>query len=175
MSEAPLGGIPAKAVFAAVGGALVLRQASAADAADVTAILRDTFETTWRPHMTAAAVERHRLIDPVGRYVEEEVAAFTVADMDGRLVGMVHWRNGFIEALHVRSDCQGLGVGRRLMEQAEREICRAAFDTVRLETDAFNERSRSFYAALGYAEIDRYPDTEWDSGFTTVLLEKRLR
>ena len=44
----------------------------------------------------------------------------------------------------------------------------------RLETDDFNVRSRAFYARNGYQEIDTYPDEEWDSGFTTVLLSKRL-
>ena len=35
-------------------------------------------------------------------------------------------------------------------------------------------RSRAFYAALGYREIDTYPDQEWESGLTTLLLEKPL-
>ena len=30
------------------------------------------------------------------------------------------------------------------------------------------------YRKHGYAEIDTYPDEEWDSGFTTVLLVKAL-
>jgi GNAT superfamily N-acetyltransferase len=154
---------------------LLVRRATPTDADAARAILCDTFETTWRPHMTAAAVERHRMTDPAARFIEERIAAFDVAEIDGRVVGLVHWHDDFIEALHVRSDCQGMGVGRRLMERVELEISRAGFDNIRLETDTFNESSRSFYATLGYIESGRYPDTEWDSGFTTVLLEKRLR
>ena len=42
------------------------------------------------------------------------------------------------------------------------------------ETDTFNVRSQAFYAARGYQEARRYPDTEWDSGLTTILLVKSL-
>ncbi|MCV6806750.1 GNAT family N-acetyltransferase, partial [Achromobacter ruhlandii] len=41
-------------------------------------------------------------------------------------------------------------------------------------TDTFNTQSRAFYGKHGYAEVDTYPDEEWDSGFTTVLLVKPL-
>ena len=44
-----------------------------------------------------------------------------------------------------------------------------------LETDTFNLRSQAFYAKRGYQELDRYPDGEWNSGLTTLLLAKRLR
>ena len=57
---------------------------------------------------------------------------------------------------------------------AEEAIRAAGFPQVRLETDTFNERAQSVYKAVGYVEKDRYPDDEWDSGFTTVLFEKRL-
>ena len=50
----------------------------------------------------------------------------------------------------------------------------AGHGEARLETDSVNARSLAFYAGHGYREIDRYPDTEWHSGLTTVLLAKRL-
>ena len=57
---------------------------------------------------------------------------------------------------------------------AEVEIARAGFSSVRLETDTFNTISRAFYAAHGFCETDQYPDLEWNSDLTTVLLEKSL-
>jgi ribosomal protein S18 acetylase RimI-like enzyme len=60
------------------------------------------------------------------------------------------------------------------MDHAEAEIARAGFASVRLETDTFNTRSQAFYAARGYREAGRYPDTEWNSGLTTLLLVKPL-
>ena len=58
--------------------------------------------------------------------------------------------------------------------RAERDIAEAGFPAARLETDTFNQRSRAFYAGRGYQEADRYPDEEWNSGFTTLLLVKPL-
>lgn len=60
------------------------------------------------------------------------------------------------------------------MDKAESEIGSAGFISVRLETDTFNIGSQAFYAARGYQEIDRYPDEEWGSGLTTLLLQKYL-
>jgi hypothetical protein len=60
------------------------------------------------------------------------------------------------------------------MDVAEGEIARAGFAAARLETDTFNRASQAFYAARGYKEVDRYPDAEWNSGLTTILLMKAL-
>ncbi len=60
------------------------------------------------------------------------------------------------------------------MDFAEKEIARSGFPKARLETDTFNTRSCAFYAARGYREMERYPDEEWQSGLTTLLLVKRL-
>ena len=38
----------------------------------------------------------------------------------------------------------------------------------------FNTRSQAFYAARGYHEAGPYPDEEWNSRLTTVLLVKAL-
>ena len=69
---------------------------------------------------------------------------------------------------------QRRGVGAALLALAEAAMRQAGVREARLETDDFNVRSRAFYARNGYQEIDTYPDEEWDSGFTTVLLSKRL-
>ena len=61
------------------------------------------------------------------------------------------------------------------MDKAEATIAEAGFAKARLETDTFNTRSRAFYDRRGYREADRYPDEEWNSGLTTLLLVKALR
>ena len=61
------------------------------------------------------------------------------------------------------------GAGARLMDRAESDIAAAGFAAAMLETDTFNQRSQSFYAARGYQEGRRYPDTEWNSDLTTIL------
>ena len=91
-----------------------------------------------------------------------------------QVLGMVHWEGDFVHALHVIGAAQGQGVGRALLAHAEQAMEAAGQAVARLETDTFNTRSRAFYAALGYREIDSYPDQEWESGLTTLLLEKPL-
>lgn len=58
------------------------------------------------------------------------------------------------------------------MSCAEAEIAAGGFASVRLETDTFNAVAQSFYAARGYREAGRYPDKEWNSDLTTILLVK---
>jgi GNAT superfamily N-acetyltransferase len=151
-----------------------VRPAAAADQDALRAILTDTFESTWLPQLTPAAAAAFRREDRPGAYVRERGLRFWVAERDGEVVGLVDWDADFVNALHVRSNHARTGVGARLMDRAEAEIAAAGFSAARLETDTFNERSRAFYAARGYREADRYPDHEWNSGLTTLLLVKTL-
>ena len=99
---------------------------------------------------------------------------FHVATRGGVVAGFVHWEGDFVHALHVHSGHERTGAGSALMDLAEGEIARAGHPAARLETDTFNTRSQAFYSARGYRETDRYPDLEWNSNLTTLLLEKRL-
>lgn len=158
----------------ASGPDLLLRPARPDDAAALRAILYDTFESTWLPQITPAAARAFRDEDRPGAYVAARGLEFWVAERDGEVVGLVDWEKDFVNALHVRSSHARTGVGARLMDKAEAEIARSGFAQARLETDTFNARSQAFYAARGYREADRYPDPEWDSGLTTLLLVKLL-
>lgn len=153
---------------------ILVRPAKTADFAQVKQVLADTFESTWRPEISAASAGRYLSSDIGGRYVDQNGLAFWVAEVDGRVAGMVHWSGDFIEALHVAGAHQRLGLGRQLLARAEQEIGKAGLEKVRLETDTFNQQSQTFYRAMGYAETARYPDEEWDSGLTTILFEKPL-
>jgi ribosomal protein S18 acetylase RimI-like enzyme len=153
----------------------IVRRARSTDAATLRSILHATYEVTWLPQVTAAAAQAFRTEDRPGEYVAARGHQFWVAELNGEVVGFVDWDGDFVNALHVRPDHARRGVGRRLMEKAEAEIAEAGFPAVRLETDTFNIRSRAFYSARGYHEADRYPDKEWNSGLTTLLLVKPLR
>ena len=153
---------------------VLLRAFHPTDEAGVVAVLDATFHSTWAPQLTPAALEA-RLRDPPGpRYVRERGAEFVVAVDGDAVVGMVHWDGDFVHALHVRPAAQRRGVGHALLSRAEAAIAAAGHSSARLETDTFNTQSRAFYAARGYREIDSYPDHEWDSGLTTLLLAKAL-
>jgi ribosomal protein S18 acetylase RimI-like enzyme len=152
-----------------------IRRARPADAAALVGVLYDTFESTWRPNLTEAAAQAFLTEERPNRYVAERGLEFWVAERDGGVVGLVDWQGDFVNALHVRASHARQGFGARLMDKAEAEIAAAGFDAARLETDTFNTRSQAFYAARGYKEAGRYPDEEWGSGLTTLLLVKALR
>ena len=151
-----------------------IRRAAAADADALKAILRDTFESTWLPQLTAEAAAAVRGEDRPSAYVGERGLRFWVAERGGEVVGLVDWQDDFVNALHVLASHSRSGVGGRLMDHAEAEIALEGFAQVRLETDTFNLRSQAFYAKRGFVEAGRYPDTEWNSGLTTLLLVKPL-
>lgn len=153
---------------------VVLRPAVAADGPALEAILYDTFESTWRPNITEQAAQSFRAENRPADYVARRGLEFWLVERDGEVVGFVDWEADFVNALHVRADHARTGIGALLMDKAEHEIAEAGFPMARLETDTFNARSRAFYAGRGYRETARYPDEEWDSGLTTILLVKSL-
>jgi ribosomal protein S18 acetylase RimI-like enzyme len=154
--------------------AIQLRPATAEDAPALQAILRDTFESTWRPNITPAAAATVLSEDRPAAFVAERGLEFWVAERDGEVAGLIYWEGDFVHSLHVLSRHARHGVGARLMDHAEAAMAAAGFAAARLETDTFNTRSQAFYAARGYQEAGRYPDTEWNSGLTTLLLVKPL-
>jgi ribosomal protein S18 acetylase RimI-like enzyme len=152
-----------------------IRRAAPRDAAILRVILHDTFASTWLPQVTPRAAARFRDEDRPAAYVADRGLLFWVAVRDGQVVGFVDHEGDFINALHVHSPHARKGVGAALMDHAEAEIAAAGHPSVRLETDTFNIRSQAFYAARGFVEADRYPDEEWESGLTTLLLVKPFR
>ena len=153
----------------------MLRMARADDAPALRAILYDTFESTWKPAVTVEAAQAFLREDRPSAYVSTRGLMFHVAERGGEIAGFVDWDGDFVNALHVLARHARTGVGARLMDLAEAEIANAGFAAARLETDTFNLRSQAFYRARGYVEVERYPDLEWDSGLTTLLLVKALR
>ena len=153
----------------------MLRMARADDAPALRAILYDTFESTWKPELTPQAAQAFLREDRPSAYVSTRGQLFHVAERDREIAGFVDWDGDFVNALHVLARHARTGIGARLMDLAEAEIAKAGFLSARLETDTFNNRSQAFYRARGYVEIERYPDLEWNSGLTTLLLVKALR
>jgi len=151
---------------------VLIRPAEPADAEAILRILGETYEATWKPALTAEAIARFEASAHTADYVRGRLPFFRVACIAGEVVGLLDWREDFIDALHVSPCRQRLGIGAALLHHAESEIARAGHRLVRLETDTFNHQARGFYGKHGYVEIDFYPDEEWHSGFTTVLMSK---
>jgi ribosomal protein S18 acetylase RimI-like enzyme len=144
------------------------------DKAALEAILWDTFESTWRPQVTAAAAQAFGDEAQPAVFVFEKGQAFWVAEKGGEVAGLVYWEGDFVHSLHVLGRHARQGVGAALMDLAEARMAADGQTSARLETDTFNTRSQAFYAARGYREAGRYPDAAWNSGLTTLLLVKPL-
>ena len=151
-----------------------LRNCKPDDARAVTGVLRDTFRSTWRPHLTADDVRQFEIEDRPSDYFGARGRHFWVAERGGDVLGFVDWDGEFVNALHIHSSAARSGIGNALMDHAEAEIAGSGHNSVKLETHSFNARSRAFYTKRGFVEQDAYPDTEWNSGLTTLLLVKPL-
>ncbi|MDR3397205.1 MAG: GNAT family N-acetyltransferase [Pandoraea sp.] len=159
------------------GPEIVLRNARESDVAALTSLLMQTYHTTWAPMLRPEVAATFASGERTQAYVQAHWHEFTVATQRAEaepVVGMVHTVGDFIDALHVAPSQQRRGVGALLLAHAEAHMRALGHRTARLETDTFNTQSRAFYARHGYAETAMYPDEEWDSGFTTVLLTKAL-
>jgi GNAT superfamily N-acetyltransferase len=155
--------------------AVTVRRAVPTDASAVRQVLEDTYARTWRPQLSDLARGQFEAAGGMGPYVERYLEEFVVAqDASGRVLGLVHWRDDLLWALHVLGDRERAGIGTTLLKHAEAAMRDAGVVAARIESDTFNTLSRRFYAKHGYAEVAEYPDAEWGSGFTTVLLVKRL-
>jgi ribosomal protein S18 acetylase RimI-like enzyme len=94
---------------------------------------------------------------------DEDGHAVFVAKLAEQVVGFVtveercHWSgdaDGYVGELVTAEDMEGRGVGRALMDAAERWADERGLGHLTLETGAANGRARGFYRHLGYEEED---------------------
>lgn len=151
-----------------------VRPALPADRAAVLALLAETFADTWRPQLTAQAIADYRQRRVAERYVDAQLGQLLVAELDGETLGFAGRDGGFVDSLHVGARGRRRGVARALMQALEDAMRAEGLTLASLETDTFNTGSQALYLALGYREVARYPDEEWNSGLTTIRYEKDL-
>ena len=85
-----------------------------------------------------------------------------IAEVNGKPMGYIHVRSGTdeisgetrgtIPLLAVTDDAQGLGVGKRLIGEAENWIRRNGWRLMHLEVFATNDKARAFYRAMAFQE-----------------------
>jgi GNAT superfamily N-acetyltransferase len=136
--------------------AVTMRAACPDDAERVAALLREL----GYPETVAFAR------DKLGALAASDSDDVLVAEADGGVVGIVHLhvaelfqragRTGRIMALVVDEAMRGGGVGRALMEAAERRAAELGCCQVEATSGFHREGAHAFYRRLGYAERRRH-------------------
>jgi GNAT superfamily N-acetyltransferase len=89
----------------------------------------------------------------------------------GGLVGLLYWNVLFVDLLWVSERARGSGIGRMLMDAAEKRARRAGKELVYLNTYTF--QAPGFYRKLGFREFGRIKD--YPRGASRIFLVKRLK
>ena len=128
---------------------LTLRLLQSSDADAISALLPDLgYEAT--PDQVA------RRLAALREWPDQE--AF-VAELDGAIVGLCHVQGvrmlisgGYaeIQALVVSAECQGQGIGRRLVAHACEWAFARGYERVRLRSNVVREAAHAFYEHLGF-------------------------
>ncbi|MBD9668006.1 GNAT family N-acetyltransferase [Variovorax sp. VRV01] len=117
---------------------------------------------------------RHYNYGFVGEYPEQQYIRLNARDGNARLLGglrgfvFLYWLN--IEVLFVEADVRGLGLGSRLLAEAERQAIELGVTNAKLET--FEWQAPAFYQKHGYEEYVRVDD--YAPGFYLASMKKSL-
>lgn len=97
-----------------------------------------------------------------------------VAIIDEAIVGMLVLAKTdegiLLETVAVSPACQGQGVGRALLELAERSAAKQGFGSIYLYTQDIMTENLALYAKVGYVEYDR----RTEAGLSRVYMRKRF-
>jgi GNAT superfamily N-acetyltransferase len=113
------------------------------------------------------------LIPAAARHHAGNWSGGLLAEIEGRMVGIVISDEDWVEDLWVLKDHRGRGIGGALLAAAERQIAERGHAKAYLRVVARNLDARRFYAAHGWAETVSYPHERWS--FTMVEMVKALR
>lgn len=150
-----------------------IRSAVEADVPSLTALLRRSWLTVWAPELLFETVQRFAATDPARHYAESAWKRFVVADDSGSVVGMFDVEENRINAIHLDPKHKRLGIGSRLMDEAERRI-RAGYPEATLEVRAFNIAAILFYKQRGWIARRSYQDKECGEPVETIEMAKRF-
>jgi GNAT superfamily N-acetyltransferase len=95
-----------------------------------------------------------------------------VADLAGRIVGVVVAADDWVEDLWVAKEHRECGIGSLLLAAAERQIAERGHAEARLRVVAENARARRFYGARGWVGTVFHPHEKW--GFEMLEMTKGL-
>ncbi len=146
-----------------------VRRAGHADAAAMTELVRAAYSM----YVPRIGGEPAPMRDDYAGVARDEEA--WLAEEDGRLVGLVvlHANDDhlLLENIAVTPDAQGRGIGRTLLELADRRARELGLPEVRLYTNIAMTENLAYYPRHGYRETHRGTQ----DGYQRVFFSKRLR
>jgi ribosomal protein S18 acetylase RimI-like enzyme len=155
---------------------LVLRAATAADAAAIAAIIAASFEE-YRGRLEPESGAFRETPEAVAAELSREAGAI-LAERNGETVGCVIVRlledDLYLGRLAVVPTARGQGIARRLVEAVEDEARRRELGGVRLGVRVVLTENQKLFASLGYVEISREAHEGFDQP-TSINMRKALR
>jgi ribosomal protein S18 acetylase RimI-like enzyme len=153
---------------------LAFRQCAAERVPELVRLCQEEWKHGERPLLPPEVVAEIERQSSFEAYVGDNYPNFTVAEVDGQIVGYAFVSENQVVGLGVLPSHKRRGIGAATMGQAERAIRRAGFADVTVEVYEVNHDARAFYGALGYAEVDRSTNSDYGSPVTTLVLSKPL-
>lgn len=154
---------------------LVLRAATAADAAGVAATIAAAFEQ-YRGRLEPESGALRETTDGITAELARESGAI-IAERNGRIVGCVMVKlvedDLYFGRLSVVPEARGQGIGRRLVEAVEDEARRRELAGVRLGVRIVLVENQRFFLSLGYVEVSREAHEGFDHP-TSINMRKAL-
>ncbi|CAN5888019.1 hypothetical protein BH11PSE3_BH11PSE3_26970 [soil metagenome] len=155
---------------------LILRAATATDAAAIAATIAAAFEQ-YRGRLTPESGALRETTDAIADELAREAGAI-LAEQNGEILGcvMVKIVEGdlYFSRLAVHPTARGRGIARRLIDAVEDEARRRELPGVRLGVRIVLTENQQLFASLGYVEVSREAHEGFDHP-TSINMRKALR
>ena len=155
---------------------LLLRAATAADAAAIAATIAASFEQ-HRGRLEPESGAFRETVESVAAELARESGAI-VAERNGRMIGCVMVQlmedDLYFGRLSVVPEARGEGIARRLVEAVEDEARRRELAGVRLGVRIVLVENQKLFSSMGYVEISREAHEGFDHP-TSINMRKALR
>ena len=155
---------------------LILRAATAADAAAIAATISAAFEQ-YRGKLVPESGAFRETTEGIAAELARKSGAI-IAERNGQIVGCVMLQlmedDLYFGRLSVVPEARGLGIARRLIDAVEDEARRRELKGVRLGVRIVLTENQALFGSLGYVEIGREAHEGFDHP-TSINMRKALR
>lgn len=149
-----------------------IRKARRDDIERIISMCKDSLAATYGDFMDEEAMRPWIAGTETDDYVRSRIAQMLVAEFSGRIAGVVSLDQQSVDLLWVDIDHRRQGIGRCLMERAERELASSGHSTGKLECFEPNRDAIAFYERLGWSIERKYLDET--AGVNKVVMTKTL-